>query len=276
MNGATKTASTIKESNPLKTAQRALLCLFLIAIAFSIVQIFAGKRLPFTPGSLDSFALLLAFASTLVSLTGQLPAQNVLLAAVIIGLMGGAVHTLETLTGLPFGPVTYTQSSGPLLFQALPWFMPFLWVIVVLNARGVARLILRPWRKLRAYGYWLIGLTASLVLVFVLGLEPMATRVRHDWLWSPTKFPVDWFGAPITDFLGWVVATLLILGFSTPALMKKRPTKSYPEYHPLIVWGAIQLFFISGLVSQNLTLAAVFVVIGCLAIIPLAIRGARW
>jgi uncharacterized membrane protein len=87
---------------------------------------------------------------------------------------------------------------------------------------------------------------------------------------------VDWFGTPLSDFLGWVVTALLVLGFSTPSLMKKKPSKSYPEYHPLVVWVAIQLLFIAGSFSQHLLLATIVIAIGCLAVIPFAIRGARW
>jgi len=208
-------------------------------------------------GVFDAIFLLLALTSTLASLAGQLPAQNVLLATVIIAIIGGGIHTLGAFTGIPFGPVLYTHENGPLLFNALPWFMPFLWVVVILNARGVARLILRPWRKLRVYGFWLIGITALLTLIFVFGLEPFATRFRHYWIWSPTKLPVDWYGTPLSNFLGWVVTALLILGFSTPSLMKKKPSKSHPEYHPLIVWVSIQLLFIAGSISQHLLAAAV-------------------
>jgi uncharacterized membrane protein len=149
-------------------------------------------------------------------------------------------------------------------------------VVVIFNARGVARLVLRPWRKLRVYGYWLIGLTAVLTLIFVFGLEPFAMRARTYWIWRTTKLPIDWYGAPLSDFLGWVVAALLILGFSTPALMKKRPSKSYPEYHPLIVWMAIHILFITGALSQHLTSAAAVGGVACVAIIPFAVRGARW
>ncbi len=279
MNGATKTAGRTSESdsgNALPAAQRGLLGLFLIVIAFVIAQTFGVVRLPTSLGISDAIVLVLAVASTLVSLAGQLPAQNVLLAAAIVGIMGGAIHTLGAFTGIPFGPITYFHESDPRLFNALPWFMPFLWIIAILNARGVARLILRPWRKLRIYGYWLIGITTLLTLIFVLGLEPFATHARHYWFWSATKLPVDWYGTPLTDFLGWVVTALLILGFSTPALMKKRPSKSYPEYHPLIVWTAIQLLFIAGAVSQHLPLAAMVSGIVCVAVIPFSIRGARW
>jgi len=279
MNGATRTAGQTSETtsgNPLAVAQRGLLGLFLISIALLIAQEFGLARLPVSREVLDAIVLMLAVASTLASLAGQLPAQNVLLATAIVGVMGGAIHTISAFTGIPFGPITYFHESGLRLFNALPWFLPLLWIIAVLNARGVARLILRPWRKLRIYGYWLIGITTLLTLFFVLGLEPFATHARHYWFWSATKLPVDWYGTPLSDFLGWVVATLLILGFSTPALMKKKPSKSYPEYHPLIVWISIQLLFIAGAVSQHLPVAAIVSGVICVTVIPFAIRGARW
>jgi uncharacterized membrane protein len=279
MNGATKTTGQTSEStsaNPLKTAQHAILGLFLVAISFSIIQPLVSSRPILSPGILDTIILCLALASTLVSLTGQLPAQNVLLATVIAAIIGGGIHTLGAFSGIPFGPVLYTHESGPLLFNVLPWFMPLLWVTVLFNARSVARLILRPWRKLRVYGYWLIGITALLTLIFVFGLEPFATRLRHYWIWSLTKLPVDWYGTPLSNFLGWLVTALLILAFSTPALMKKRPTKSHPEYHPLIIWITLQLLFIAGSFSQHLNAAALVSAIACIAVIPFAIRGARW
>jgi len=278
MNGATKTAgqADATSGNPLTITQRSLLGLFLIAILFAIAQASGGLRSGINEGLLDGIVVLLALASTVVSLAGQLPAQNVALAATIVAGMGGMIHVIGALTGIPFGPVTYGAETGFKLVGGLPWFMPLLWVVVILNARGVSRLILRPWRKLRVYGYWLIALTAVLTLVFVLGLEPFATRARHYWFWQATKLPVDWYGAPLSDFLGWAVAALLILAFSTPALMKKRPSKSYPEYHPLIVWTSIEILFIASSFSQHLTTAAAASAIACVAIIPFAVRGARW
>ena len=74
--------------------------------------------------------------------------------------------------------------------------MPLIWVVVILNSRGVARLILRPWRKIRNYGFWLIGLTAALTMLFDLAFDPFASRVKHYWLWVPTKLPLTWQGAP--------------------------------------------------------------------------------
>jgi uncharacterized membrane protein len=279
MNGASKTAGQSSGSmvaNPLRTVQRALLGLFVIAIGAVILQMFISFRLPTSEGVSEAAVLLLAVITTLVSLAGQLPTQNVLLATAIVAVIGGAIHSLGALTGIPFGPVNYTPHADPLMFNVLPWFMPFLWIIFILNSRGVARLILRPWRKLRVYGYWLIAITTVLTLLLDLGLEPFATRLKHYWFWTPTKLPVNWYGTPLSDFLGWLVATLLILAFSTPSLMKKKPTKSFPEYHPLIVWLSINLLFIAGALSQHLFAAAIVSAIACLAVVPFAIRGARW
>jgi len=84
---------------------------------------------------LGSGVLILALATTLVSLCGQLPAQNVLLATVIIGFIGGAIHS----SGIDWDSVRAGHlywRSGPKLFNALSWFVPLLWVIVILNSRG--------------------------------------------------------------------------------------------------------------------------------------------
>ena len=279
MNGASKTAGKTRETtstDPLKIVSPALLGLFLIVAAFLIAQQFAFFQLPAAGGIWNTALLLLALAATLASLCKQLPAQNVLLAVVIIGVISGGIHALGSITGIPFGPVTYTPEGGVRLFTALSWFAPLLWITIILSSRGVARLILRPWRKLRVYGYWLMGITTLLVLIFDLGLEPFATRVRHYWIWGQTKIAIDWYGTPLSNFLGWLVTTLLILAFATPALMKKKPAKSGTDYAPIIIWLSLNLLFIAGALSQRMTLAAIVSAIACLAVIPFAVRGARW
>ena len=154
--------------------------------------------------------------------------------------------------------------------------MPFIWIVALLNSRGVARLILRPWRKLRVYGFWLIGLTTILTVLFDLGLEPFATRFQHYWLWRPTKLPIDWYGAPLSNFLGWIVTALLALAFATPSLINKKPAKSAPDYHPLIVWIAANLLFIVAALSLHFWPAAALSGIVCIAVVPFAVRGAMW
>jgi len=254
------------------------LLVVLLAAAFALVLAANGLplNLPGKPGWPEALLLLLATAGTLAALARQLPLQNVLLAAFVIALMGGAAHALGVKLGIPFGPFLFGAEAGPQLFKTLPWGMPLLWVVVLLNSRGVARLILRPWRKIRSYGFWLIGLTALLALLFDLALDPFATRAKHYWLWLPTKFPVTWLGAPLVNFFSWAAVSLLILAFVTPALINKGPRQSAPDFHPLAVWlGAILLFG----VAAGLRGVWPAVALDGALIVPaavFAIRGGRW
>ena len=195
----------------------------------------------------------------------------------VIAFIGGAAHALGAITDIPFGPFTFGPEIGTQLFKTLPWTMPLLWVVVVLNSRGVARLILRPWRKIRTYGFWLIGLTAVLTVLFDLAFDPFASRVEHYWFWMPTKFPLTWQGAPLTNFIGWATVSLLILAFTTPALINKQLSRqSKPDFHPLAVWlGAILIFGIAAALRGLWPAVGVDAIIFAVAA-GFAIRGAKW
>jgi uncharacterized membrane protein len=250
----------------------------LLAITFALVLAENGLtfNLPGKPGWPEAMLILLAATGTITALARQLPLQNVLLAAFVIALLGGAAHALGVMVGIPFGPFLFGPDAGPQLFNTLPWAMPLIWVVAVLNSRGVARLILRPWRKIRSYGFWLIGLTAALTMLFDLAFDPFASRVKHYWLWMPTKFPVAWQGAPLVNFLSWAVVVLMMLALVTPVLINKNPVRRMPDFHPLAVWlGAILLF---GIVSAEHGMWMSVALDGAIAVLPatFAIRGGRW
>lgn len=243
-----------------------------LAVVFA-VEIFSRQF----SAHLDSLFILLATVTSIVSLAEQLPLQNVLLAAAITAAIGGIAHGLSGNPDLsiPFGPIVFNNSAK--IFNAVPWTIPLLWIVVLFNARGVGRLMLRPWRKLRNYGFWLIGATAVLTLAFDLALEPFATRVKHWWLWTPTKFPVTWLGTPLINFVGWLFISLLMLAFITPSLIKKQPGSSGAvDYQPLIIWlGALFLFGI-GAAQSGLWLAVLLDMVIAIVTATLAVRGARW
>ena len=250
----------------------------LLAAAFALVLATNGMALDLSgqPGWPEALLLLLAVIGTVTALARQLPLQNVLLAAFVIALMGGAVHALGVTMGIPFGPFLFGADAGPQLFKTLPWAMPFIWVVAVLNSRGVARLILRPWRKIRSYGFWLIVLTAALTMLFDLAFDPFASRVKHYWLWLPTKLPVTWQGAPLVNFFSWAAVALLMLMLITPALINKNPVRRVPDFHPLAVWlGAILLF---GIVSAEHGMWLPVALDGAMTVLAatFAIRGGRW
>ena len=250
----------------------------LLAAAFALALAANGMalNLPGQPGWPESLLILLAAIGTIAALARQLPLQNVLLAAFVIALAGGAVHALGVTMGIPFGPFLFGADAGPQLFRTLPWAIPLIWVVAVLNSRGVVRLILRPWRKLRSYGFWLIGLTAALTMLFDLAFDPFASRVKHYWLWVPTKFPLTWQGAPLVNFVSWAAVTLLMLALVTPALIKKNPARRVPDFHPLAVWlGAFLLF---GIASATHGMWLSVALDGAIAVLAatFAIRGGRW
>ncbi len=250
----------------------------LLAVAYALVLATNGLslNLPGKTGWPEALLILLATVSSITALARQLALQNVLLAAVVIALMGGAVHALGVTTGIPFGPFLFGAEAGPQIFKTLPWAMPLIWVIAVLNSRGVARLILRPWRKLHSYGFWLIGLTALLTMLFDLAFDPFASRVKHYWLWMPTKFPLTWQGAPLVNFLSWAVVTLLMLAFVTPAFINKNPHRRMADFHPLVMWlGAIFLFGLASALRGMWVAVALDAIIAVVAA-TFAIRGGRW
>lgn len=221
----------------------------------------------------EGLLVVLAAATTLVSLTRQLPVQNVLLAALLVVLVGAGVESLNSLSGLPLGPCVFGDRPGRQLFHVLPWPVPLIWLVSLLNSRGVARLVLRPWRQARDYGLWLLGATVLLALLLDFGLQPFATRVESYWRWQPTRLPTDWYGAPWVSFLGRGVTMLLLLAFATPALINKKPVKPPADYYPLVVWCSLNVLFLTGAVVGHLWAAAVLVGVGTLLASALAILG---
>jgi uncharacterized membrane protein len=255
-----------------------LTLLLAATFALMLATLFTPLKLPGRPGWLEALLLLLAAASTVTALARRLPVQNVLLATFIIALIGSTAHALSAVTSIPFGPFTFSAAAaGNELPKTLPWSIPLIWIAVILNSRGVARLILRPWRKISTYGLWLTGLTTALTVFFDFVFEPFASRVKHYWLWMPTKFPVTWQGTPLSNFLGWLVVSLLIVLFIAPALINKQPRKrNSPDFHPFAIWiGAILLF---GIVCAQHGLLSTAIADGIVAAVVtvFAIRGGTW
>jgi uncharacterized membrane protein len=251
---------------------------FLFAVQFIIfgVRLFQPQALGVDARWPDGLFLVFATAAILVSAAERLPAQNIMLAASIVAVIGGGVATIGARTAIPFGPYIYTDEIGPRLFPPLPWAIPVLWVLIVFTSRGVGRMMLRPWRKTRNYGFWLMGVTTALVVLFDLGLEPFATHVKHYWLWQPTRAVVYWHGTPWVNFFGWAATTLVMLGFATPSLINKKRVKSPADYFPLVMWVLLNLLLAVGAALHQLWLAVAVITVGSVVVAVFAIKGVRW
>ena len=248
---------------------------FLLAAAFIASFITVGSQSD--TNWPEALLLLFATAGTLVALARQLPSQNVFLAALIIAVIGGAAHLIGAIMDMPFGPFMFGVDAGPKLLGRLPWSVPLLWVVMVLNSRGVARLILRPWRKTHGYGFWLIGLTAVNTMILEGVFEPFATHIKHCWIWTTNAFSPIPYGAPLSNWAGWFLVTLLILAFVTPCLINKQLSKrSRPDYHPLAVWLGTLLLCATGTAMQGYWITVAVDGIIALLVAGFAIRGGRW
>ena len=140
------------------------------ALVVAVIKCFAATDLDWPETAL----LAVAVAGTVATLARQLTLLHAVCATILIAIAGGGLATLNARTGLPFGPCLLGQKAGEKIFNILPWSLPMLWPVAILSSRGVARLILRPWRKTKTYGFRLIGLAAVLTAFFDFTLEPFA------------------------------------------------------------------------------------------------------
>jgi len=247
---------------------------FLVCFAVAWVTLLLGVSFSEEWRWLEGLFWLLAATTSLLGLARRLPVQNAFVAATLIAAISFTIAMVAEKTRVPFGPRGYTDALGGKIL-GVPWPMPLLWLVVIVNSRGVARLILRPWRKTTYYGFRVIGLACLLAVVFDAGLEPFATRARHYWFWKTHINELGWYSAPWMNFLGWFVTTLAILGFTTPWLINKQPVKQPTDYHPLVLWLLLNFYFATGNAIHHLWLAVAFGVVANALVTTYVVRGAR-
>ncbi|MCX7722635.1 MAG: carotenoid biosynthesis protein [Verrucomicrobiae bacterium] len=229
-------------------------------------------------GPVAASTVLVAVAATIAAASRSAPAQNVWLAAGVTALLSTGILVLDAALGIPFGKMRYMDAAGPRIFGLVPWAMPLVWVAVVLNARGVARLIMRPWRKSQNYGLWVMGVAAFLAASFDLGLEVFASRLGRFWVWETRPGLPTWYGAPVSSVIGWLMGTLLILAFVTPLLINKRGTGSHHRsgVQPLAIWIVLSVMLASVAAVHGLWLGAAVIIASTVVTSALAIYGASW
>ena len=215
----------------------------------------------------EGLLLVLAAATTVVTLAKELPWQNVLLASAIIIFVSVVTQGLTTLVGASFG-----SSMDP----EAKWSGPLIWLVAILNARGVARLVIARWRTCRFYGSWLIGVTAVLVGFFGLGLRYLDAAAADLHLHRQAEeagFRPE--TAPSLSLLWWTVAALPALVLATPSLTNKRPVEPPLPRQPLICWLLLNFLFASAAALQGRWAEAALVAVGNLVAVVLAFSRTR-
>lgn len=262
-------SSATKQWRPDDAHLRAAWGVFLLAFGLSVVWLLTHGSSG-TSHLVDGIFLLLCSLMAAFSMTRRLPVQNVIaVSLIILGISAIAIATVAyygTDTGRKIG---FNQEFGPPLLGSsqknlLPWQMPFLVLALTLTSRETARLILRPWRREKNYGLWLMLLGAALVSLTCLALEPFANRANW-WRWLaqdsegslPKLHSGAWFGTPWTAFACWFVFAIVIYWFAGPWFVVKRPHSTIPELTPICLWCLLLAYFIVGNIKAGLTIPAV-------------------
>ena len=242
-----------RQRRPTEIIGRVLFGLFVAQWLFVWTRLCLEQR-PFGSGRWpEALLLILTAATTLVTLSHEIPWQNVLVASAIIALMSMLSRRLALLTGIPPGLLANTGE---------PWPVPLVWLVASLNSRAIARLLAARWRKSASYGVWLMGLTALLAAFFGFGLGS----------WEQSQPALDSFRESLPASLWWAFTALLALIVATPWLINKRPVEQPPEHQPLIIWLMLNLLFVTAAAVQRRWIIVAVSLSGNLALTVLARR----
>jgi hypothetical protein len=247
---------TMQESVGVGVFSWILTCIFTVQCLLVCITL-AGTGLEPVRWS-EEFFVLFGLTTTLIALSRHLPWQNVIWASIIIGSVAGTVHALGNMF---FGSAKAAAGS------AISWQLPVIWVMVILNARGVARLAMARWRAGAVYGLWLLSVTFFLVLLFAPGSQyleqglgfrrPAGTAQSIVW-----RENVPW----IPLLLAGLSATIALLLVSS-SLINKRPIERAPTAEPLVVWLSLNLVSVSAALSQRAFAAASITLLGNIGIL---------
>lgn len=242
-------------------------CLLWVLFIGALVPVALGLWFPrlSPPYWLDAAVALLALAVTFAALSRQFPFQNVLAATFILFCLERAPVSPGKLAGLDL-------QLNPGVQKAFPWIYPAACAAVILSARGIARLLLRP--TLPRYPITFVGLVVLLSTLFALGFEPWATRIRGYYTWLPSSAPGQWFGVPWYGFLAHAAVSALGLLAATPFLISKRPSPIRDSFQPVAVWILLNLLCLSGAIAHGLWPDVCLILVGNL-LLPVLALGIR-
>lgn len=188
----------------------------------------------------DIVFLLLAASVTFfysIKLCGTKVATRI---TVIVLLASACAEMLGAATGFPFGHYKYTENLGPQLFGQMPLIIPFCWLTIILNSLWITLYLLKTTTFDSSSKFFLMITTAFLAVLTDLNLEPVASLVKHYWIWVEPG--VHYYGIPGFNFFGWFMVSLIMLAIFLPSLPEdfRVPTTPWPAYGLL---ASINLLF---------------------------------
>jgi hypothetical protein len=194
----------------------------------------------------EGFLLVAALLVTGSAYARHISLQSTLMASCVIGFIGAVAHWISEASAIPFGPIHFPGSLDASPLQETFWVSAMMWVVLLLNARGMARLILTRRSKHRHHGLHLMGVSLLLILLMVMAMEPFASTVHHYWLWGETRLPFTWQGVPLSSLFAWCVVGSVASVAATPFLIAKRPHPLPLTGEPAWLWILISILFAVG------------------------------
>lgn len=158
----------------------------------------------------DCVFLVLVALLTWMNARRDAGARRVALSMLGILLISGSIEMFGVRSGFPFGRYAYTDLMGGKIGGILPWVIPVCWLILVFNAYVIISIIFSGQKR---RGIISILLTATVVTLVDLNLEPFAVHTMQYWIWEMKDSA--YYGVPWTNFLGWfMIATGLTGGLN--------------------------------------------------------------
>lgn len=252
---------------------KAALLVAMVTGAFSVWVIATQRQVSVPATCLHGAFFVLASAAGMMSLARRLPLQNVTACALAVWATAFIVLTVGIRGQVIFGKLEYAADFRPWVLWKLPWVIPFIWLAMILASREAARVVLRPWRRNRNYGFGLLCVAAVLTMLLDLSIQPMASKVAGWWSWRSVPPAGHWQGVPWYVFLTGFLMGALLLGFAGPWLVVKRPAPHPPGLWAVAPWLVLAVYALAAQLAGSLWGAAVLTALGTIAVVTMAWRG---
>lgn len=177
-------------------------------------------------GWLNAAVVIIAFCASVCAMPPTLARTNVLMAGGLAAFIGGFAHAVNAAMGMPFGRGEFTPAAGPSILGLIPWWLPVIWTVITLAARGTARLFLHRSQAHPFHGFRVIALAGGLATLSFVGIQLLEMRAGL-YSGNPTF---------LLSSVSGLVLQVVIQVAVTPLLLDKFPGKRPTNYRPLLVW----------------------------------------